>query len=86
MPQQMSSQTKRFPFFYVTIVMPSGHFPSKRSRPVGSSLKDLHNTNGWAFEEAEVAQAFIFHDWTLPLFLSRYFVFDIIIYMHTCTL
>ena len=36
MSEQVASQTKRFPFFHGTIVMPSGRFPSERSRPVGS--------------------------------------------------
>ena len=41
---------------------------------MGSSLiKVFNNTNGWAFEEAEVAQTFIFHDWTLPLFCVKVF-------------
>ena len=37
MSEQMASQTKRFPFFHETIVMPSGRFPSEQSRPVSSS-------------------------------------------------
>ena len=39
--EQVASQTKRFPFFHGTMVIPSGRFPSERSRPVGSSLDGM---------------------------------------------
>eukprot|EP00731_Ephydatia_muelleri_P030819 Em0022g333a len=41
---EKASHTKRFPIFHGTIVMPSGRFPSERSRPVGWNVSVTRGT------------------------------------------
>ena len=54
--KHVASQTKRFPLFHGTIVLPSGSSPSERSRPVGSSLEGMWEVDrGWWIMSFRVA-------------------------------
>ena len=87
MSEQVASQTKRFPFFYGTIVMPSGHFPSERSRPVGCNLiKFFIIQMAGLLRRQKLPRHLFFMIGHFHCFVSRYSVFDIILYMRTSTL
>ena len=64
--------------------MPSGRFPSERSRPVGSNLIKFFIIQMAGFLRRQKLPRHLF-DWTL-LCTVLYSVFNIIVYMCTCTL
>ena len=80
--------TKRFsPVLPLDHCDATGRFPSERSRPVGSSLiKFFIIQMAGLLRRQKLPRHLFFMIGHFHYFASRYSVFDIIIYMRTCTL